>query len=103
MICGLLLQRILIASKSKSYLSSSALTRRIELAAFEPRELGLPHVALHDGVEVLEPVELVARHPAPKLVGLKLRIIINWLRNICSFGLGDTFSRISPGKLKILS
>ena len=48
------------------------LTRRIELAAFEPGELGLPHVALHHGVKVLEPVELRARYPAPELVGLKL-------------------------------
>ena len=47
------------------------LTRRIELAAFEPGELGLPHVALHHGVKVLEPVELGARDPTPELIGLK--------------------------------
>ena len=47
------------------------LTRRIELAAFEPLELCLPHVALHHGVKVLEPVQLGAGDPAPKLLGLK--------------------------------
>ena len=45
--------------------------RRIELATLEPLELGLPHVALHHGVKVLEPVELGAGDPAPKLLGLK--------------------------------
>ena len=47
------------------------LTRRIELAAFEPLELGLPHVALHHRVEILEPVQLGAGYPAPELLGLK--------------------------------
>ena len=47
------------------------LTGCIELAPLEPGELCLPHVAVHDGVKVLEPVELRTSDPAPKLLWLK--------------------------------
>ena len=57
-----------------SQISSTDHTSCIELATSEPLELGLPHVALHDGVKVLEPVELGARYAAPELFRLKIGV-----------------------------